>query len=242
VADDQTWEESLDAEQGALEALAPNLWWVWSVMASPPMARNMVVVRLESGGLLVHSPVCLPEPAMAALEALGPIEVVVIPSGGHRIDARRFRARYPDATFVCPANARIQVEAVVPMDGTSEEVLPERGARVHRPDGVRDGYELVYEVDLDGGGVALLVNDLLAQAHPHQPGGLPGVLIGLLGPKGGQLGQPRIVRFRYGTDRAAFRQFVERLAAIDDLRLLTMSHAAPITDPRAALEAAAGRL
>lgn len=238
---DDAWEDSVEAEQGPIEALAPNLWWVWSVMRAPPMPRNMIIVRLASGGLLLHSPICLPEARMEELEALGPVEVVVIPSSGHLMDARRFRARYADATFVCPANARTEVEANVAMDGTCEDVLPDRGVRIHRPAGMKDGYELVYEVDLDDGGVALLINDVLAQPHPHQPGGLKGFLMGLAGPAGGKLGQPRVVRFFFGEDRAAFRQFLTGLAAIDGLRLLTMSHAAPIRDPRSALLGAAER-
>lgn len=239
---DDSWEDSLEAQQGPIEALAPNVWWVWSVMASPPMPRNMIIVRLASGGLLLHSPVCLAKDAMAELEALGPIEVVLIPSAGHRMDAKRFRARYPDATFVCPKNARDEVEQVVPMDGTCEDVLPEKGVRIHRPDGMKDGYELVYEIDLEDGGVGLMVNDVLGEPHPHQPGGLKGFLVGLIGSPGGKLGQARVVRFLFQKDRAAFRGFVERLAAIDDLRLLTMSHSAPIRDPAEALREAAGRM
>jgi hypothetical protein len=242
VSYDKPWADSLEKEQGPIEKLAPNLWWVWSVMASPPMPRNMIIARLASGGLLLHSPVCLSEGAMAELDALGPVEVVLIPNAGHRMDAKRYRARYPDAVFVCPANARAEVEQVVPIDSSCEDVLPDKGVRIHRPGGVKDGYELVYELDLEGGGVGLLVNDLLAQPHPHQPGGIKGFLMGLLGPKGGKLGQPRIVRFFFGKDRAAFRQFVEELAAIDDLRLMTMSHAAPIRNPVQALKDAATRL
>jgi hypothetical protein len=239
---DEEWNESLEAEQGPIEALAPNIWWVWSVMESPPMPRNMTIVRLASGGLLLHSPVCLAEEAMSELEALGSIEVVVIPSAGHRMDAKRFRARYPDATFVCPESARQEVEEVVPMDASCEDTLPGKGVRIRRPGGVKDGYELVYEIDLDGGGVGLIVNDILAQPHPHQPGGIKGFLMGLLGPKGGKLGQPRIVRFFFGKDRAAFRDFVAGLAAIEDLRLLTMSHAAPIPNPSDSLKSAVERL
>jgi hypothetical protein len=45
-----------------------------------------------------------------------------------------------------------------------------------------------------------------------------------------------------GKDRSAFRGFVEGLAGIDDLRLLTMSHAAPIRNPAEALREAGARL
>ncbi len=48
-------------------------------------------------------------------------------------------------------------------DATAEEVLPALGVRIHRPAGVKDGYELVYEIDLAEGGRALIVNDVLAR-------------------------------------------------------------------------------
>ena len=74
------------------------------------------------------------------------------------------------------------------------------------------------------------------------PGGIKGFLIGLIGPPGGLLSQPRVVRFFFGEDRAAFRGFVERLSAIENLRLMTLSHAAPIREPAEALREAAARL
>jgi hypothetical protein len=240
---DAPWNESIDRQQGRLEALAPNLWWVWSLLASPPMPRNMVVVRLPSGGLLLHSPICLPEEEMARLDALGPVELIVVPNEGHRIDSLRFRKRYPGARVLAPFNARKKVERVVPVDACCEEVLPGLGIGVHLPRGMKQGYELVYEVDLEGGGKALIVNDVLGCPHDHfAPTGLQGWVFGLVGVPGGGVGQARIVRFFFGKDAKAFKRFVEQLAEIEDLRVVTTSHGSPLLNPAQALREAAARM
>jgi hypothetical protein len=159
------------------------------------------------------------------------------------VGVERYRARYPAARVLAPAQALAQVEQVAPVDATCEDVLPGVGIGVHRPDGVKDGYELVYEVPLDGGGAALLVNDVLATPHPHGPTGLKGWIIGALGVPGGGVGMPRIVWFNFGKDRETFRGFVRRLADRPGIRVLTCSHGGPLTgDVAGQLRAAADRL
>jgi hypothetical protein len=240
---DEPWSEAIEARQGTLEPLAPNVWWVWSLMKSPPLPRNMVVVRLPSGELLVHSAVCLPEAQMAKLDAWGPVAWVVVPNEGHRSDLRRWRARYPNAKVLAPRAAVPKVQEVGKVDASCEDVLPGLGITCHTPDGMKPGYELVYEVPLEGGGVGLVVNDVLAAPHPATPGGFQGFLMGLLGTPGATFGQPRIVRFFFGKDRPAFKGFVARLAETKDLRLLTSSHGPPLTgDVAGALRAAAASL
>lgn len=239
---DDPWEKSLEPH-GSLEALGPNLWWVWAKMASPPLPRNMVVARLADGGLLLHSPICLDAAGMAALEALGPIRWLLVPNEGHRSDIKRYKLRYPSAQVIAPKNAIPKVEEVVPVEASCEDVLPPLGVEVWVPDGMKPGYELVYLVNLDGGGRAALINDVLAAPHPHAATGLKGAMMKMLGPPGGGVGQARIVRFFFGKDPRQFRGFVERLAAVTDLRVVTTSHGAPLThDVANVLRAAAARL
>lgn len=239
---DEPWAEALDAEQGPLEQVAPGVWWAWSLMRSPPLPRNMVVVRLPDG-LLVHSCVCLREPEMDRLDSLGKVRWLLVPNEGHRSDIKRFKRRYPDARVIAPRAAVPKVEEVHRVDASCEDELPGVGIVCHSPDGMKDGYELVYEVPLEGGGKALLVNDILGSTHPHAVGGFKGMLMGFLGPPGGQLGQARIVRQFFAKDRKAFRGFVERLAALPDLRLMTTSHGPPVAgDVSGALREAATRL
>lgn len=227
-------------EHGAWEQLAPNLWSIRGSLPNMALPRNLVVVRI-GGDLLLHSVICLDDARMAELEALGKPRWMIVPNEGHRLDAPAFKARYPDIQVLAPRNARKKVEEVVKVDADCEDALPPLGIRIHRPDGMKDGYELVYEVDLEGGGTALLVNDVLANPIPVP--GIGGAVLGLLGPPGKKLGQPRIVRFFFGKDRAAFRGFVERLAALDGVRVVTTSHGAPIVgDCAATLRDCASRL
>lgn len=225
---------------GAWEQLAPNLWQISGSLPNMALPRNLVVVRI-GGDLLLHSVICLDEARMAELESFGKLRWMLVPNEGHRLDAPAFKRRYPDLQVIAPRNARAKVAEKVPVDADCEDALPPLGIRIHRPDGMKDGYELVYEVDLDGGGKALIVNDVLT--NPIAVPGVGGAILGLLGPPGKKLGQPRIVRFFFGKDRAAFRGFVAKLASIDGVRVVTTSHGAPITsDCSAALNDAASRL
>lgn len=239
---DDAWETSVGAH-GALEALAPNLHWVWALVPGAPVARNMVIHRLPDGSLWVHSCICLDAVQMAAVDALGPVRFIVVPNEGHRLDIRRWKKRYPEARVLAPRNARKKVEEVITVEQDCEDALPAIGVRFHVPDGMKEGYELVYEVDLEGGGRALVVNDVLSKRHPHGPTGIGGAIGKIVGPPGGELGQARIVRFMFGKDRAAFRRFVEKLASVPDLRVLTTSHGPPIQgDVAAALRGALARV
>lgn len=225
---DDPWDASV-GRHGELEQVAPGLYWVWAPTPDVPVTRNMIVYVLPEGGLLVHSAICLDAAQMRKLDALGPVRFLVVPNQGHRLDVKRWKKRYPSALVLAPQNARAKVEEVIAVDQTCEEALPPLGIRVHRPDGMKEGYELVYEVDLEGGGTALIVNDVLAAPHPHAPTGFGGAISNVLGLPGGRFGQPRIVRFRFGKDRNAFRRFVGRLAEIPDLRAMVSSHGGPVT-------------
>jgi hypothetical protein len=211
---------------GDLEELAPGLWSVSGALPFP-LKRNMTVYRLRDGGLLLHSGVALDDAGLAKLEALGAPAVLIVPSTGHRLDARFFKARYPGLRVLCPAAARAKVEQVVPVDATCEEALPGLGVRLHEMDGYKGG-ELAYQVDIPGG-KALMLCDALANAD-HPPG-LGGKVMAALagGIKGRRLGVPRIVRLMLIGDRAAGRATITRLATIDGLRLITVAHGRPVS-------------
>jgi hypothetical protein len=229
MAHDDPWEKSVQAH-GSLEQVAPGLHWVWAPCPGAPVTRNMSVYELPGGGLLVHSAICMNDAEMAKLDALGEVRYLLVPNEGHRIDIKRWKKRYPKAPVLAPKNASAKVGEVVPVDQSAEEALAPLGIRIHAPDGMKEGYELVYEVDLKGGGRALIVNDVLVGPHPHPPRGFGGFMSGLLGPPGGLFGQARIVRTFFGKDRAKFRGFVEKLSRIEDLRAIVTSHGGPMTE------------
>ena len=90
-----------------LTALADDLWTAtqpFSVLGLQIGAR-MTVVRLASGGLFVHAPIELSPELRAALDALGPVEVVVAPNAMHHLYLGACLAAYPQATGYAAAGA-----------------------------------------------------------------------------------------------------------------------------------------
>src|SRR5258706_9731519 len=87
-----------------IEKLEPNLWRVegdlpWSG------TRVMTIVKLASGGLVIHNGIALEEDAMKEIEAFGTPEVLIVPNGFHRLDAKVYKDRYPKLKVLCPAGA-----------------------------------------------------------------------------------------------------------------------------------------
>lgn len=226
---------------GALEALAPGLWQVSGSLGKSPLPRNMVVWRSPTGGLLIHSGVCLDEEAMGELEALGEVRWIVVPCPMHRADAAPYRERYPEAQLLCPAAAREKVEEVVSVDATMEEVLPQLGVVLHVPEGLKP-FELHLELPLEGGAKALVVTDALFNLGPRPPRGFGGFMLKVMGSVG-PLGISRLGRFLLLKERARFKAYLERLAEIPELTVLSVAHGeAVIGDVATALKGAAQRL
>lgn len=62
------WEKHV-LPHGDLEQLAPGLWQVTGSLERNPLPRNMQIWRAPSGGLLIHSAICLDEAGMAKVDA-----------------------------------------------------------------------------------------------------------------------------------------------------------------------------
>ena len=84
---------------GPLEKLADNLWVVDGELPHMPIGRKMTVIKKSTGALVLHSPIALDDAGMRNLEALGEIEVLLVPNGWHRIDLARYAKRYPSAAI-----------------------------------------------------------------------------------------------------------------------------------------------
>src|SRR5262249_19548927 len=170
--------------------------------------------------LLLHSVVALEESSMRRLESLGKPSIMLIPNWDHHAHIVAYKKRYPDLTVVCPAASRVKVEGRLAVDATCAEVFPRHGMRFVVPPGM-DPVEGVFELPLDGGRVALVMNDLVTNV-PHQ-GGLRGLLLRITGSSG----RPRvipIVRRRLKIDRGVMRHYLEELARRSDIAVLTTSH------------------
>lgn len=63
------------------------------------VGARMTAVRLEDGGLFLHSPIPFDADTRAALDSLGPVRHVVAPNKVHHFYVAQARAAYPDAHF-----------------------------------------------------------------------------------------------------------------------------------------------
>jgi hypothetical protein len=223
---------------GDLTQLSSRLWIVTGSLATGPLPRNMIVYRLNAGGLLIHSGVALNPAGMAALEELGRPQILVVPNGYHRLDAGAYRARYPNAQVLAPSAHRGRIERAVKVDRNAEDELPKLGIKVHQPRGIKPG-ELVYELPLDDG-VALIFTDALFNVD--RMSGVTGTVASFLS-SGGEFGVGRLFRWIAITDPKAFRGWLEEMSKLPGLSAISMSHGRPITkDASAALLVAAQRI
>jgi len=84
------------AEDVWVEARLAKFWGVET-------GTRMTVVRLDDGGLFVHSPVALDAKTKTEVDALGTVRAVVSPSIFHHLHVGDWLAAYPDAVYAaCP--------------------------------------------------------------------------------------------------------------------------------------------
>jgi len=136
-----------------LEKLEPNLWRVEGDLPKNRGTRVMTIVKLASGGLVIHNAVALEEDAMKEIEAFGTPEILIVPNGFHRLDAKVFKDRYPKVRVLCPASAKKKVEQVVPVDGSFDDGPKDDGLHMFHLDGAKQ-HEGVLEVKSPAVGAA----------------------------------------------------------------------------------------
>lgn len=207
-------------KHGPLERLSDNLWRVQGALPGMSLERVMTVVRRADGSLLLHSAIALDAAHQTELEALGPVAVLVVPNGWHRLDAPAYKARYPRALVFCPPQARKQVEEVVPVDGTYSDYEDDGVVRFEVLDGVNgvEGALLVRSTD----GLTVVLNDVVMNMDKKKDllGYLFTTLLGSApGPRVSRLSRLTLVK-----NQPALRAHLERLAALPDLVRLVVSH------------------
>ena len=203
-----------------IEHLAENLWWVRAALPGMSLERNMTVVRLRDGRLVIHSAVALDPAGMQALEAWGTPSFLLVPSAYHRLDAARYKQRYPGLIVLTPPAARAKVEPMVAVDGGYADFPPDDDVRLELPNGLaeREGAMLVRSAD----GVTLVLNDSVFNMDKKRDllGNVFTTLLGSApGPRVSRLAKLLIVK-----DKKAFRAELERYAAIPDLVRLIVAH------------------
>jgi len=221
---------------GPIEKLAENLWRVEGTIEGMPLRRVMTLVKRADGSVLVHSAIALAEDAMREIDAWGPVRWIVVPNGFHRLDARVFKDRYPDARVIAPAGSRAKVEEVVPVDQTYDDLVPDEAVHAVTLDGVaqEQGALLVRSSD----GVTIVFSDAVFNL-PHR-GGVAGFLFRHVTKSSGGPRVSRIMSWFVVKDRKAFRGHLERLAETPHLRRIIVSHEDVIdVNPGGALRQAA---
>jgi hypothetical protein len=244
MADERAKAPGSDAEawtvvgEPTIEAVSDTLWLVHGHLPKLPLGRTMVVARMEDGRLLLHNAIALAPADQQRLDRFGEVGFIVVPSGYHRLDARRYAKRYPDAEIVCPAGAKAKVEEIVPVDLTYDQFEGDSVVALRHAAGVGDK-EGVLTVS-DAGSKTLVFNDLLFNLD-HLPG-----FFGWVSRMIGSTGGPRVTwlfRRMALQDKEVLRGFLLRLAATEGLVRLVPGHGKVITDaPGKTLAAVAERL
>jgi hypothetical protein len=207
-----------------LTKLEDHLWVVDGTLDLLPIGRRMTVVRLSDGSLLLHSVVCCNDETMSAIEAVGTVRFIVVPSAFHRIDAPRYARRYPDAAVLAAPASRKQVAKVVEVTGDYGS-LPEDPRLTHE---ILDGVELeaVFIFRNDAGAATLIMNDGMMNLPDALPG-VRGLITKLIGSTGGPKVTPT-AKLGLVKDRKAYAEHLRRLAALPNLERIVMSHGAII--------------
>ena len=84
-----------------LKFLEDNLWYADFMLKRTAIAFGvrMTVVKLQSGGLLLHSPVPIDESMAEELGEIGNVDHIVAPSCFHHLFALQAKQLYQDATL-----------------------------------------------------------------------------------------------------------------------------------------------
>jgi hypothetical protein len=223
---------------GPIEKVSEKIWRVAGPFPGAPFPRTMIVVRLADGRLVIHNAIALDEREMKELEAWGTPAFLIVPNGGHRMDAKIFKDRYPDLRVVGPPGAKRKIEEVVKVDATEVDFGDANVSyELVAGTGEREGVLVVRSQ----GGTTLVFNDALMnmQKLPGFGGFVMG-LIGFTGPKPKVSGPARIALVK---DKKALRADLEKRAGTPDLVRIEVGHGNPITsDPAVALRDAAAAL
>lgn len=208
-----------------IQKLADNLWTVTGALPGMPMERVMSVARFDDSRLVIHNAVALEEPLMKEIESFGAPAFMLVPNGYHRIDAPRFKARYPGMKVLCPEGVRKKVAEVVDVAGTYDDVPKDDRVKLAYLDGVGKG-EGYLEVRSDDG-VSLVFNDVMFNM-PHLPG-LTGFVLRLVGSTGGPK-VTRVAKLFLVKDKRALKAHLEKLADTPDLKRLVIMHGDMVTE------------
>jgi hypothetical protein len=225
---------------GPIEKVDDQLWRVQAPFPGAPFPRAMVVVKLADGRLVVHNAIALDDGEMKELEAWGKPAFLIVPNGGHRMDAKPFKERFPSVRVVAPPGARQRVEQVVKVDDTAG-AFGDEAVRYEILDGTKEREGVLLVKSGTGTTTTLVFNDALMNMKSLP--GFGGFMMGLFGFTSPAPKVTFPARMALVADKKALRAHLERLADVEGLARIEVGHGAPVTERAAdALRAAAGSL
>lgn len=89
----------------AIQELTEGIWEVAGEVKMGPgvyLPCRMLIVRLESGALWIHSPVRLDDEVVAQINALGEVEALIAPNAFHHLFMASAQERWPKAKVWAP--------------------------------------------------------------------------------------------------------------------------------------------
>lgn len=223
-----------------IQELTENLWRVEGALPHFSMRRVMSVVRLQDGRLLIHSAIALGEAEMKRLEAWGEPAILLIPHGRHRMDAPRYKRRYPALRVFAPPAVLKKASEVVNVDGTFGEAPLDGSASLELLDGTGEAEAALLVHSNDG--VSVVLTEIVFDLEPPKSALLRAALkLGGFGP--GPVVTP-VVKLELVKNKAALAAHLQRLAAIPALKRVIVGHSRMSTGANApeALRRAAASL
>jgi hypothetical protein len=178
------------------------------------------VVRLQSGGLWVHSPIPFDDARAAQLEALGPIEHIVSPNGFHHLFAEAAKQRWPQATWWASRALESHVQPDAWLGDDEGSPWPELA--VMAIEGAPKMHEFTF---LHRDSRTLVVTDLVFHIR-YETNAMTRMVLRMAGVHGGRVAQSRLWRVLV-KDRAACEASVRALLAEDFDRVI-LAHGDPI--------------
>jgi len=225
---------------GKLVQIDDNILTVVGEIHMPLMdlPRRMTVVRLADARLVVFSAISLDDDEMAALEAYGRPAFLIVPGEHHRLDAKTWKARYPQIQVVAPEGARMKVEEAVQVDASSPSFDDPNVHFVTVP-GTRNREAALLVRSPKG--ITLVLNDVVGNIR--DAAGFGGWLLRVAGFAGKEAQVPRVIRMAMIEDTNVLRTQLLKWAEIESLVCILVSHGSPITDnPREVLRELASSL
>jgi hypothetical protein len=217
-----------------IEKLEDNLWRVEGSLPGGGPPRVMTVAKLADGRLVIHGAIALDDEEMKELEAFGTPSFLIVPNGGHRLDAPAYKKRYPTMTVISPPASKAKVEQVVKVDDTMGN-FGDTSVTYEPLEGTVEGALLVRS----GGGVTLVLNDAVMHMAPGSIKGFGGFVSGMLGFFGNEPKVVPLAKMMVYKDKKAARAHLERLADTPGLSRVIVSHGKVISsEPAAAIKRA----